>query len=151
MSISAARQRNTVSEGVALGLVLCERPTIPAETWRVSLAFEDAWRSWNSAYRANFPQVSTDLRKGLNGYLAMTRSDDKKHTFHLFWEQNAGNFVVRARSQWCDGVDPAAVASSLDGNVPASGWQELATNFLERMDPASQDRLLQPESEGTDV
>lgn len=51
MAITATRQRNAVSEGAALGLVMCGHFDIPSETWRVSLAFEGAWRAWEDRYK----------------------------------------------------------------------------------------------------
>ena len=44
--ISPARQRNAVSQGMALGLCMLERYEFKFEKLRVDLAFEDAWRDW---------------------------------------------------------------------------------------------------------
>ena len=134
MAITAARQRNAVSEGAALGLVMCGHFEIPSETWRVSMAFEGAWRAWDEQYKQPFSQVSTDLRQGLNGYIAMTRADERKHVFSLFWVRSGTAFKIYARS-WCSGDDFDAdeVAATIDGGLPAGAWQELAQDFLDRM------------------
>lgn len=65
MTITSTRQRNAVSEGIAFGLVLLGRPHLPFNKIEVDLAFVGAWREWRFASR--FPQVSTDLRHGLDG------------------------------------------------------------------------------------
>lgn len=134
MKISAGRQRNAVSEGAALGLVMCGRDGVPSETWRLSLAFEGAWRAWDSSYKSMFSQVSTDLRQGQNGYIAMTHADEKKHVWNLYWDRSGSTYVIRARQQWSDGIDPDAVAKSIDGGIPADGWRELASDFLRRLE-----------------
>lgn len=89
------RQRDTVSAGMALGLVLCGRTAIPFEKWRVDLAFEGAWRSW--AHRAVFPQVNTDVNKGLDGTWAMVRADERKGTWPLFWETTGKEIEIYTR------------------------------------------------------
>lgn len=134
MAITAARQRNAVSEGAALGLIMCSQFEIPSETWRVSMAFEGAWRAWDDRYKRPFEQVSTDLRHGLNGYIALTRADERKHVLSLFWDRSGHTFKIYAR-EWCSGDDFNAdeVAASIDGGVPAAAWQELAQEFLDRM------------------
>ncbi len=45
--LTPARQRNAVSEGMALGLLLCGRSSVLHDKVRVDLAFEGAWRTWN--------------------------------------------------------------------------------------------------------
>jgi hypothetical protein len=44
MTITPSRQRNAVSEGMALGLLLCDRSSLPFDKFRVDLAFEGAWQ-----------------------------------------------------------------------------------------------------------
>lgn len=131
MRLSASRQRNAVSEGAALGLVMCDTFEVPAETWRVSLAFEGAWRAWDITFKESFSQVSTDLRQGLNGYIAMTHAGEQKHVMNLFWAREGGQLRVYAR-EWCSGeaFDADEVAASVDGDVPAAGWEALARDFL---------------------
>jgi hypothetical protein len=135
MKLTPARQRNAVSEGIALGLVMCERYEVPSETWRLSLAFEGAWRAWDDRFKVAYSQVSTDLRKGLNGYIAMTRADEKKRVWSLYWDRSGPTYKIYAR-EWCagDDFDPDQVAASIDGDVTAADWQALARDFLERLE-----------------
>lgn len=54
MTISPARQRNAVSKGVALGLLMCDRSKLAFDKVLVDLSFEGAWRNWQ--YRDRFPK-----------------------------------------------------------------------------------------------
>lgn len=90
MVLTPARQRNAVSEGMALGLLVCGRDALPFDKVRLDLAFEGALRSW--VYRTRFPQVNTDLVKGLDGVWALTRADANKKVWVLYWEQDGGHF-----------------------------------------------------------
>jgi hypothetical protein len=65
MAPSPTRQGNAVSVGMALGLLMCGRDALPFDKLRLDFAFEGALQSW--PYRARFPQVNTDLGKGLDG------------------------------------------------------------------------------------
>jgi hypothetical protein len=131
--ITPARQRNAVSEGMALGLLMAGRDVLPYDKVRVDLAFEGAWRGW--AFRGRFPQVSTDLRNGSDGVHVMTRADEQKHVWHLFWEREGRDLRIVARSQWeGEAIEPDAVADSLDGDVAPAGWLALAEGFLERFE-----------------
>jgi hypothetical protein len=42
MAVTPSRQRNAVSEGVALGLVMCDRFTLPRDKVGIDLSFEGA-------------------------------------------------------------------------------------------------------------
>lgn len=131
MKITPTRQRNAVSEGIALGLVMVGRDVLPYDKVRVDLAFTGAWRGWE--FRDRFAQVSTDLRNGSDGVHVMTRADEGKRVWHLYWERSGRELHVRPRGQSeDDAVDPDAVAEALDGQVPAAGWRALAEDFLER-------------------
>lgn len=133
MALSVTRQRNAVSEGMAFGLVMCGRYTLPFNKLAVDLSFESAFRRWS--YASRFRQVGTDMRHGLDGYLAMTRADERKQVHNFFWGREDGKLCIFARSQWADGeIDPREVAESIDGDVPASGWKELAEAFLVRFE-----------------
>ncbi|WP_040841265.1 hypothetical protein [Nocardia brevicatena] len=52
--LTPARQRNAASEGAALGLLMCDRITLPFDKIGVDLAFESAWRDWS--HTAKFPR-----------------------------------------------------------------------------------------------
>jgi hypothetical protein len=133
--ITPARQRNAVSQGMALGLVLCDRTSLPYDKVRVDLAFEGAWRSWE--YRQRFPQVNTDLGKGLDGVHAMTRATQSKQVWVLYWDPGGAELVIHARQPDCDPNNDADVQyarSMIDGDVPLAGWVALARDFLERFE-----------------
>lgn len=61
MAITPSRQRNAVSEGMALGLIMCNRFTLPYDKLGIDLSFGGAWRSCQ--YRHRFSQVDTDIRQ----------------------------------------------------------------------------------------
>ena len=96
--ITPARQRNAVSEGMALGLLMAGREVLPYDKVRVDLAFGGAWRGWE--FRGRFPQVGTDLRNGSDGVHVMTRADEQKHVWQLFWEREGRDLRIVARPQW---------------------------------------------------
>jgi hypothetical protein len=135
MTLTPARQRNAVSEGMALGLLMCGRDALLFNKLRIDLAFEGAWRSWT--YRAKYSQVDTDLAKGLDAVWAMTRADASKQTRVLYWEQDGGQFRIHSRrSDWSqeDPDDIKFATELIDGEVPLAGWEEMAREFLARFE-----------------
>lgn len=130
--VTPTRQRNAVSEGVALGLVALGYDRVPFETWRVDLAFEGAWSDW--PYRNRFSQVSTDLRQGLSGYIAMTRADERKHTISFYWGRDPDLIVYWRQHDFnpesADDLEWAA--KMIDGDVPLEGWKSLTEGFWNR-------------------
>lgn len=133
MKITVARQRNAVSEGIALGLLMCGRGSIPTNRFSVDLAFEDAWSAW--PHRRMFPQVDTDVRNGLNGSIVMTRADERKQVLNLYWADGDREHVIHVRGYWPNNeLDAAQVARSIDGHLPATAWKELAADFLQHLD-----------------
>jgi hypothetical protein len=134
MALTPARQRNAVSEGMALGLLMCGRDSLPYDKVRLDLSFEAAWRSWT--YRTRFPQVNTDLSNGLDGVWAMTRADADKRVRVLYWEDDGRAFQICTRQpDWTpdapDDLDYAV--GMIAGDVPLTGWEELAREFLTRL------------------
>ncbi|MFQ1003658.1 hypothetical protein [Modestobacter sp. SSW1-42] len=133
MKLTSSQQRNAVSEGMALGMLMCGRDELRFDKVMLDLAFEGAWRSWS--YRTEFSQVSTDLRNGSDGVRVMTRADERKQVYNLYWDTSGGTVNVYARPQWADAeLDYDAIAESIDGKVPADGWRYLADDFLSRFD-----------------
>ena len=132
MKITPARQRNAVSEGIALGLVMCGRTELPFDKLRIDLSFEGAWRNW--PYQDRFSQVGADLRNGSDGVWVMTHAERQRQVWNLYWEHSGAVFTIYARSQWSEQLDPVAIAESIDGDVPADGWHVLAQDFLIRFD-----------------
>lgn len=133
MAITPARQRNAVSEGMALGLITCGRSTLRWDKVAIDLSFESAWRSW--PYRHHFSQVDTDIRRGLDGVWAMTRADERKQTVSFYWDTSGSELVIHTRGVWSDGdLDVDKAATWIDGEVPAEGWRKLAADFLRQLD-----------------
>ena len=111
---------------------MCGRDELPNDKVSIDLAFAGAWREW--PYSNRFPQVSTDLRNGLDPMHVLTRAGSSKNDWNLYWEKSA-KIVIRRRDQWEDrGIDVDAIADSIDGDVPAAGWRTLAEFFLARLD-----------------
>ncbi|UOX90423.1 hypothetical protein MUY14_07310 [Amycolatopsis sp. FBCC-B4732] len=111
---------------------------LPYDKVRIDLVFAGAWRSWS--YRTQFPQVNTDLAKGLASVHVMTRADVDKQVFALYWTQEGTILHIRPRQHdWTpestDDLDYALQMISSD--VPLIGWQELAGQFLERFERKS--------------
>ena len=112
---------------------MCDRFTLPWNKVMIDLSFEGAWRSWQ--YRHRFPQVDADIRNGLDGVWAMTRADVRKHTFNFYWDTSGREIAIYPRGVWSDGeVDTDQAAKWIDGEVPGDGWQELAADFLRRLE-----------------
>lgn len=131
MAITPSRQRNAVSEGMALGLIMSDRFTLPWDKIGIDLSFGGAWRSWQ--YKRRFSQVDTDIRHGLDGVWVMTRANERKHTFNFYWDTSGREIAIYPRGVWSDGeVDVDQAARWIDGDVAADGWHELAKGFLER-------------------
>lgn len=129
------RQRNAVSEGTALGLLLRGCNSLPDTKLALDLAFGSAWRSWE--YRSRFPQIQTDLAKGKHGTLVLTRAGRRQHVAALYWDREHGQHVIRARQpDWHPHHDPDVefALSVIDGDVPRDGWVSLATALIERLD-----------------
>ena len=133
MAITSSRQRNAVSEGMALGLIMCGRDTLPWDKIAIDLSFEGAWQSWQ--YKHGFSQVDTDIRHGSDGVWVMTHADERKQTFNFYWDTSGREIAINARNVWADQeVDVDQAAQWIDGDVPAGDWHELATDFLQRFE-----------------
>lgn len=135
MTLTPAQQRNAVSEGAALGIVLSGRTTLPHDKLRIDLAFAAACRGWSHA--GKFPRVATDLRKGSDGLRVLTHADDRRQTFALYWDNTGRELHIRARQADWDPTDESEVQFALNvigGDVPLEGWMSLAVEFLTRMD-----------------
>lgn len=137
MAIRTARQRNAVSEGIALGLCMLERYEFPFNKLRIDLAFESAWRDWPDRYKAQFSQVATDLKNGTDAVWVMTHADEAKHTWTFFWDVSGPKINIYSRSGDWDSDNPEDVAravSVIDGDVPLEGWISLAQDFVTDLD-----------------
>lgn len=116
-----ARLENAFSEGVALGVLMCGRDSIPRDKGNVELAFRRAWRRW--PHQSRFPFVSSPRRQ--DEFLQMTHADYRKHTFGLYWD----DYAVASRNEY-DEVDFDFIASLVDEEIPATAWQELMQSFF---------------------
>lgn len=135
MGLTPTVQRNAVSEGIALGLVVCRRDALPFDKGQLGRAFETAWGLWPQ--RVRFPQIETDLNNGDDGLTAMTRADTPKQAWALYWEQDGPELVIRARQpDWSpdDAEDLNYAAAVIDGDVPLADWEGLARVFLQHLD-----------------
>ena len=128
--LTATQQRNAVSEGFALGLLICGRDRLPFDKVMADLAFEGAWPLWS--HRHVFPQVSTDIHNGTDGSLVMTRATERKQTFSLYWDRDR-ELIIQSRREGSD-VVVADVLRVLDGGVPRDAWEALAAEFLRRFE-----------------
>ncbi|WP_127362863.1 hypothetical protein [Brevibacterium aurantiacum] len=134
MKLSGPQQRNVVSEGFALGLLMNGTDQLPKDTIKVGFAFAGAWREWR--HSSALSQVTTDLRSGLNEYIAITRADERKQTFALYWVRYENTWTVFSRSDDFDAGNPSDLefaARTINGDLPATAWAELARTFLERL------------------
>lgn len=137
VKITAARQRNAVSQGIALGLCVLERYEFEFDKMRIDLAFEKAWRDWPDEYRSRFPQVDTDLKKGTDAVWVMTHATETKNVTPLFWDFSGPRITIHQRGDDWDSADRADVEYALemvDGDVPLGGWVSLAQEFLNAFD-----------------
>lgn len=135
--ITDARQRNAVSQGMALGLCVLGRYEFEFEKFRVDLAFEHAWRDWLDRYKSQFSRVNTDLRNGSDAVWVMMHADERKQVTPLFWDWSSGKITIHQRGDDWDSDDPNDVEYALgmvDGDVPLEGWVSLAQAFVDDID-----------------
>lgn len=134
MAPTPARQRNAVSQGAALGLLVNGCNELPTDKVAVDLSFAGAWRDWQ--YRHLFPQVNTDLGKGSDGWNVITRADEGKRVFGPHWTRDGYRWTITTRDHGWSVEDPDDLThalSMIDGEVPLDGWVELARDFLARL------------------
>jgi hypothetical protein len=120
---------------LALGLLKYGRPVLPLDGSRLSTAFETAWGTW--PYRQDFPQVTSDIADGHDGASAMTSADSKKQAWALYWQRDGGDLHIWPRQPDWNPEDPddlTYAAEVIDGEVPLTGWEVLAHDFLQAFD-----------------
>lgn len=109
-----------------------QRFDLPPNKIGIDLSFAAAWRDW--MYRERFPQISTDLRNGSDPIWVISRASDRTHTLNLFWERHGAVLCIYARARWDEGeIDYDEAAQTIDGDVPAEGWEALAIHFLSHL------------------
>ena len=85
------------------------------------------------------PRSPTDLRNGLDGCIAITRADERKSVWHLYWDRSTWPPQIHARERWSGvEIDPDEVAKGIDGSVTAGAWADFAREFLERAEPETE-------------
>jgi hypothetical protein len=131
MTLTATQQRNAVSEGIAFGMALLGRTEIPFDKTRVDLAVTGAWQAWPLSGR--FPQVSTDLQKGLDGVNALARAGEGQHTWLFWWDRSGRTLKIVTRQAWdpSNQEDLNYAVSVIDDEVPLEAWRSLAAAILE--------------------
>ncbi|MEU8900358.1 hypothetical protein [Nocardia sp. NPDC048505] len=125
------RQRNAVSEGAALGLLLNGRISLPHDKVGVAAAFETAWQAW--PFRSRFPQIGIDLGHGLNGLHAMTTARSHTPVWAVYWRTYSDALLVHSREpDWDIGNrhDLDYVARMIARQIPIRGWKNLAADIL---------------------
>ena len=135
MKITAARQKNSVSEGMALALTLRGVSDIPFDKVKVDLAFEHAWRGWSFASR--FPRVNVGPGStGPDASYVLIHADEQTRTLVLFWDLEGNSLSIYCRlPDWApdNAEDIGFAVRMLDGDVPLEGWLELGDAFLARL------------------
>jgi hypothetical protein len=115
VTINAPRQRNGVSEGMALGLVMLDCNDLTHDKLRIDLAFEHAWRDWPDSYKSQIRQVDTDLGKGKDAIGVMSHAGKDKRTFVFFWgDWDGRSFTIHRRRKDWDSGNPGDINDAVD-------------------------------------
>lgn len=134
VALTPTRQRNAVSEGLALGLLVLGRESVPNDKVRFDLALTGAWRAWPFAPR--FPKALSST--GPDPIYAVSGVGATNATSALYWEKSGSDLLIRRRTAFEDdgasAEDFAYMCDLVDGGVPLEGWQELAAAFVERFE-----------------
>jgi len=133
MTLTESRQRNAVSEGMALGLVLCGHESISESKASIDLSVVGAWRAW--PYSAHFPRVDSQVQRFLDGTRVMTHAEESHQTWVFYWSRSWPPTICRRDPSW-NAADPSDVehaVNMIDGDVPADGWMRLAEDFWNRL------------------
>lgn len=129
--LTSTQQRNAVSEGAALGLLLHGRDRLPHDKIAIDLAIAHAWRRWPRADQ--YPALARTFEQ-YNGTYALLRADERKHTWALYWDTSGSEAVIRRRASFL-GDDPLPfeeMADVIDDRISADDWATLAGDFLGR-------------------
>lgn len=124
------QQRNAVSQGVGLGLLLNGRSSIPYAKMHIDLTFAASWRDWS--HRSHFPAVSSKLRNGLDPIHIVTFARQRSSTFFCYWKTEGSALDVALRDpDWTTATEDVSFAASMiDEDVPADAWRELARPLI---------------------
>ncbi|WP_374928610.1 hypothetical protein [Kytococcus sedentarius] len=132
MTISVARQRNAVSQGLALGFLLNGATGLEGNKTSIDMAVVGAWRKW--PHKHLFPNVHTQLTKHYDGMRVLTHADATRHVFCLYWESVGAGYDIYARqNDWFidDPDDIRYALNMIDGDLSADAWECLAGSVLD--------------------
>lgn len=117
------RSENKFSEGVALGVLMCDRDHVPQDKTVFEAAFSAAWRRWPFASR--FPFVGAVTKA--DEIYQMTHAGKNHETTHLYWD---GHYI-QARGGIDEPLHATEIADSIDPDIPASAWRNLMETAFE--------------------
>lgn len=133
-NISDASQRNAVSEGFALGLLMNGLDTISYKNYHmtsVNLSLSYAWRHWS--FRTRFPKVDRDFTNRRTEHYIVTHASERHRTSVFYWD----DYEIVARSNWSFPEEFEEAAGFIDEQVPAREWMKLVEMFVSRLQDSS--------------
>lgn len=137
-------QYKAVSAGIALGLCMVGRYTVPSAKLQLEFAFKRAWNQWD--HQGRFPSVGKLFALDIpteDPYIAFISANERVRTPHVpfYWDNgDQGNYQVYGRegSTWDadipEDLDFVASLLSQDPTIPPAAWEELAKNLLAHLD-----------------
>lgn len=137
-------QYKAVSAGIALGLCIADRYTVPGAKLPLEFSFQRAWKRWE--HKDRFPAIGKVFALGVptvDPYIVLTSADERVRTPYVpfYWgdgEQGGYQIYGRQGSDWDPSQveDLELVASHLshDPVIPPAAWESLARDLLEELD-----------------
>lgn len=133
MTPTPAQQRNSFSEGFALGLLLNGKDQLPPNSTSAEFAFRGAWRDWS--HSSHFPRIGSDVTLRLNEYRIITHAQEERQVFALYWAQVDGFWTVHSKNMPIDTANPddvQFVVGVIEEDIPAEAWAALVSGFRDR-------------------
>ncbi|MFC3297886.1 hypothetical protein [Clavibacter michiganensis] len=134
---SPTQQRNSFSEGLALGMILNGHREFSYSKTSLDLAVASAYSAWSHA--SSFPALNAELRRSRDGTRALMRADVRKSTFAFFWETPRAMLrVVDRQPGWSERQyeDVQWAASVIGGGLTSDDWKALAADVLSDLNNA---------------
>ena len=130
MALSNADQEKYVFQGLALGVLAAGREAIPGAKFEFEMSFEGAWHDW--PHRGKFPRIARPT--GADPLYQLTHGTENRRGPLLAAWDNQGAWIYPY--VWQDGWSVEESGEMLAGwsGVPWPAWQELASEFLRRLD-----------------
>lgn len=135
VKLSDSSQRNSFSEGLAIGLIYLDRlPLNYGGKMQFEFALDHAFRNWSHA--ETFPRINYQLfgRGSVDGLHVATHADTKRLGYTFWWDKGYPLDVYAADHWDDDRSDLTEAAARLIGDVPLEGWVELAQLFCGHLD-----------------